>query len=208
MKHFSETGSLRQRKRRATLAKITDAGLRLFFAHGYEATTVDAIAAAAGISRRNFFYYFKTKEEILLAFQSGSIDAFHDALLQESPQQSPLDAVRSALVKVISRFASDEFVAIDRLMRSTETLRSRKSAVYERQEGALFSALCTLWPEPRRRGALRLVAMASIGALRLAIDAWYDDGGHVPIAQYLDDAFAALKSEVRSAMSHEPPRGA
>jgi len=30
----------------------------------------------------------------------------------------------------------------------------------------------------------------------------------VPIAQYLDDAFAALKSEVRSAMSHEPPRGA
>ncbi|HEV2739937.1 MAG TPA: helix-turn-helix domain-containing protein [Candidatus Elarobacter sp.] len=188
--------SPRQRKRRETFARITETGLRLFLTDGYEATTLDAIAAAAGISRRNFFYYFKSKEEILLAFQSGSSDAFRDALLKQSPRQRPLDAVHNALVKVVSRFASDEFLAIDRLMRSTETLRTRKSAVYERQEEALFSALCELWHEPRRRAALRLVAMASIGALRLAIEAWHADGGQRPIATYLNKSFAALKAEI------------
>ena len=188
--------SLRQRKRRETSARITETGLRLFLAHGYEATTLDAIATAAGISRRNFFYYFKSKEEILLAFQSGSSEAFHNALLKESARQLPLDAVHNALVKLVSQFASEEFLAIDQLMRSTEVLRTRKSAIYERQEAALFSALCELWPEPRRRGALRLVAMASIGAMRLAIDTWHADGGQRPIAEYLNDSFAELKAEI------------
>jgi hypothetical protein len=44
-------------------------GLKLFVANGYEATTLEAVAAAAGISRRTFFHYFKSKEELLLAWQ-------------------------------------------------------------------------------------------------------------------------------------------
>ncbi len=58
---------VRERKRRETLQRITDAGIRLFVEKGYEATTLDEIAAAAGISRRTFFYYFKSKDEILLS---------------------------------------------------------------------------------------------------------------------------------------------
>ena len=48
---------LRERKRRLTLDLIAKTGLKLFIENGYEATTLDAIAAAAGISRRTFFYY-------------------------------------------------------------------------------------------------------------------------------------------------------
>ncbi len=62
---------LRERKRRETLHRIAEQGLKLFLSNGYEATTLDAIAEAAGISRRTFFYYFKSKEEILLAWQDG-----------------------------------------------------------------------------------------------------------------------------------------
>jgi len=187
---------VRERKRRETIARITQTALRLFLASGYESTTLDAIAAAAGISRRNFFHYFKSKEEILLAWQSGSGDAFRDALLEETADQLPVDAVQHALVKLISQFQSDEFLAIDRLMRSTETLRTRKIAVYERQERALFSALCELWPDPRRRAALRLVAMASIGALRLAFEQWHEDGAKGPIVRYLQNSFMELRAEI------------
>ena len=63
---------LRERKRRLTLDRIAEVGLKLFVENGYEATTLDAIAAASGISRRTFFYYLKSKEDVLLAHESGN----------------------------------------------------------------------------------------------------------------------------------------
>lgn len=187
---------LRERKRRETLQRIAETGLRLFVTNGYEETTLDAIAEAAGISRRTFFYYFKSKEDILLAFQHGVADALRAAVLEEGPKQSPLDTVRDALLKLAASYQSDEMIVIDRLLRSTESLRASKQAKYVQQEQALFEALCQLWPQPKRRNALRVVAMVSIGAMRLALECWSEDGGKRPVAAYLREAFAALKSEI------------
>jgi hypothetical protein len=47
---------------------------------------------------------------------------------------------------------------------------------------ALFAALCALWPQPERRITLRLVAMISIGAMRLALESWRQDSGERPLA--------------------------
>src|SRR5580692_1923288 len=96
---------LRERKRRLTLDRIAEVGLRLFVKNGYEATTLDAIAAAAGISRRTFFYYFKSKEDVLLAARdSGFREAIRPVILDGSPDQAPLDIVRRCLIKLASRY--------------------------------------------------------------------------------------------------------
>ena len=63
---------LRERKRRETLQRIAEVGLKLFSEHGYEATTLEAIAEAAGIPPRTFFYYFKTKDEVLQFWQAAA----------------------------------------------------------------------------------------------------------------------------------------
>jgi AcrR family transcriptional regulator len=191
-----ESEGLRERKRRKTLQRIAKTALKQFIVNGYDATTLDDIAEAAGISRRTFFYYFKSKEDILLAWQSGVADAIRGAVLAESPDQAPLDAVRNALLALTSRQQSDEAIVIDRLLRSTEALRASKQAKYVQQERALFEALCELWPQPKRRDALRLVAMVSIGAMRLALETWSEEGGKRPLAKYLRDAFANLKAEI------------
>ena len=187
---------LRARKRRETLNRIAETGLKLFLAKGYEAPTLDAIAAAAGISRRTFFYYFKSKEDILLAVQSGLGGLISDALKAEPVDQAPFDATRNALLKIGSRYQTDEVVVIDRLMRSSPTLLARKQATYVEQEQSLFAALCERWPQPERRRALRLLAMLAIGALRLAIDAWSQDGASRPLNEYLREAFASLQTEI------------
>jgi AcrR family transcriptional regulator len=57
----AKKNGLRARKRRETRQRIAETGLKLFVRKGYDATTLEAIAAAAGISARTFFYYFKTK---------------------------------------------------------------------------------------------------------------------------------------------------
>jgi AcrR family transcriptional regulator len=187
----------RERKRLETLRRIAETGLKLFIAHGYEGTTLEVIAEAAGISRRTFFYYFKSKEEVLLAWQgSGFLDALRPAMLEESPHQAPLDAVRHCLLKLISRYETKESIIVDRLLRSTEALRARKQAVYVDMEQALLGAMCELWPEPKRRTSLRIVAMISIGAMRLAMETWRQENGKRPLAKYLRESFATLKAEI------------
>ena len=187
---------LRQRKRRETLQRITDAGICLFIEKGYEATTLDEIAAAAGISRRTFFYYFKSKDEILLSLQSGLGDMIVDALRDTPPEKRPVEAIRDAIIKVCALIPADDMIAIDRLMRSSEAVQARKQASYVQQEKALFEALRERWPEPARETGLRLVAMLAIGAVRLSSEAFNRESGKRPIAELLNEAFDALQLEI------------
>src|ERR1700744_5075032 len=130
---------LRERKRRETSERILEQGLKLFVRHGYEATTLDAIAEAAAISRRNLFHYFKSKEAILLAaHDSGFPQALGPAMLEASPDRAPLDAAQRCLVKLASRYETRESVVFDRLMDSTEALRARKEAVFVEAEQILW----------------------------------------------------------------------
>jgi AcrR family transcriptional regulator len=187
----------REQKRFETLQRIAETGLKLFIAQGYEETTLEAIAEAAGISRRTFFYYFKSKEEVLLAWQgSGFAQALRPTLLNESPDQTPFVAVRNCLSKLAARYVTKDSLIVDRLLRSTEALSARKQAHFVEMEEALFAALCELWPQPKRRTALRLVAMVSMGALRLAIENWRQDNGKRPLAKYLLENLAVLEAEI------------
>ncbi|RJF89222.1 TetR family transcriptional regulator [Oleomonas cavernae] len=186
---------LRGRKRRETLRRITDAGIRLFIEKGYAATTLDEIAAEAGISRRTFFYYFKSKDDILLSLQSGMGDMLVAALRSAPPDSRPLDAIRDAIVKVCAPIPADDMIAIDRLMRSSQAVQARKQATYIQHERALFEALRERWPAPERETGLRLVAMLAVGAMRLSFDALSREAGKRPIAVLLHEAFDALAAE-------------
>ena len=104
--------------------------------------------------------------------------------------------MRKTLVNHVSRYESDQMIAIDRVMRASETLMSRKQAACAAQEEALYATLCEVWRRPQRRPALRIVAMVSIGAMRLAIEAWGHQSGKRPAAKFLEEAFANLKAAI------------
>lgn len=187
---------LRERKRRETRQRITDAGICLFLERGYDATTLDAIAAAAGISRRTFFYYFKSKDDILLSLQSGVGEMLIAAVRTAPRGKRPIDAVRQAMITVCASIPADEMLAIDRLMRSSATVQARKQASYVTYEQELFAALRELWPEPGRETGLRLVAMLAIGAMRLATDALQRERTGRSFVDLLGEAFDAIETEI------------
>jgi len=182
----------RARKRRETLARITEAGISLFLEKGYDATTLDDIAARAGISRRNFFYYFKSKDEILLSLQSGMGDMIVDVLRNQPSGQRPLEAVRDAVLEVCAAIPADEMIAIDELMRTNPVVQARKQASMIEHEATLYAALREKWPEPDQAIRLRMVAMMAMGAIRLATDALHRDGGKRPFTNLLAENFDAL----------------
>jgi AcrR family transcriptional regulator len=83
------TLSLRERKKLATWRAIQSAALRLFDEQGYEATTVEQIAAAANVSRATFFNYFAGKDATLLD-QDPQERREWQALIAERPPGEPL----------------------------------------------------------------------------------------------------------------------
>jgi AcrR family transcriptional regulator len=59
------TEGLRARARGAVRGELAEIAIELFIERGYDATTVDDIALAAGVSRRSFFRYFPTKDDVV-----------------------------------------------------------------------------------------------------------------------------------------------
>ena len=139
---------LRERKKRETKKRLIEKGIALFLAKGFDATTLDEIAAAAGISRRTFFYYFTSKDEILLSLQSGIGEMLADAVRNAPANSTPIDAVRDAVVGVCNAIPTNDMIEMDRLMRTSPSVQARKQASYVQQEGEIYAALTERWPEP------------------------------------------------------------
>ena len=63
---MTDAPGLLERSRRAARAEVARVGVALFLERGFDATTMDDVAAAAGVSRRTLFRYFGSKEEVAL----------------------------------------------------------------------------------------------------------------------------------------------
>jgi AcrR family transcriptional regulator len=184
---------LRERKRQLTLDRIAETGLKLFVQNGYEATTLDAIAAASGISRRTFFSYLKSKEDVLMAHESGKFPlALRSTFLKQSSDLSPIDAARKTFLSLASTYETRESIVADRILRSVETLRLRKEALLVQMEELLAEVMYEMWPEKRRRPVLRLAAMVAIGALRIAKENWRQEEAKHPLTHHIGKAFDLL----------------
>ncbi|KKB10049.1 TetR/AcrR family transcriptional regulator [Devosia chinhatensis] len=183
---------IREAKRQETARRITQSAMALFAEQGFEATTLDAIAAAAGISRRSFFHYFRSKDDILLSQQAGLGEQLVSALSDQPDGASPLDTLFAAMRGIAASYSLEQMRAIDAMMMSIESVQARKQANYIRDEKIVLEALRSRWPMEDDM-QLRLAALFAIGVTRLSLDAWRSDGGTRPIVDYADMAFLALR---------------
>lgn len=84
---------------RSTRTRLRACGIRLIATHGYEKTTAQDIAAAAGVSTMTFFRHFPSKEDVVLGMPSDSdgVAAAEQALGAIATGTSPLEAARAVL---------------------------------------------------------------------------------------------------------------
>ncbi|MFD4461440.1 TetR family transcriptional regulator [Nocardia sp. NPDC058480] len=127
---------------------VVDQALRLFAERGYEATTVDEIAVAAGISRRTFFRQFRSKEDVIFAdheFQLASAEEF----LAGIGEGDPWDAVCEAVIGVFERFTQWRDIAARRyqVVRRVPALREREIVTVFRYERLFTEFLRGRLPE-------------------------------------------------------------
>lgn len=103
----SESPRQSGRRPSTSQAELSHVALTLFVEHGFDETTLDDIAAAAGVGRRTLFRYFASKNDL----PWGDFDALLDRLrayLDESPHELPLLDVLGAAVVEFNRVPTEE----------------------------------------------------------------------------------------------------
>jgi AcrR family transcriptional regulator len=185
---------LRQRKRQQTRERLTQAAIALFLEHGFEATTLDDIAAAADISRRNFFHYFASKEDVVFAWQDESIAALIAAVAARPPDESLLAAAENAILAMIGQLKPGQAIAIARLKRDNPALQARDQVKYEKLERALAEALDKRAGHKPEKLDARLVAMIATGAMRIGGEFWAAEGAREKPEAQAKRTFAAIRA--------------
>jgi AcrR family transcriptional regulator len=107
------------RRRAAKREQITSAARKLFLTQGFNATSMDAVTAEAGVSKQTLYAYFPTKVELLSEVLYASMNEL--ALLPPGPAQiTTLDDLREQLVEFASRLTGSllqpETIAMMRLI--------------------------------------------------------------------------------------------
>jgi AcrR family transcriptional regulator len=179
-------------KQRETHKRIEQAALALFVERGFERTSIDMIAGRAGISRRTFFHYFPSKDDIIHS-EAGEEERMASAARTLVPNLSPLEAAEHILNVIVGEFEKDDAFVIDRITRQTPALMERRHYHYACRERSLLGALLRLWPDPSKLDVLRVTAAASIGVLRFAVDAWSVHGGDLELLPFLSKGFCNLR---------------
>ena len=189
--------SLRERTRRAVQAEITGHALMLFTEQGFDDTTVEQIATAAGISERSFFRYFPTKEDVVIGDPRP-----YGLLLQSSieacpPDVPPWDALREAFGLLITAIHADPVLSLQAsaLMLSTPALRARhleKQILWE--ELLVPNIVQRLHGDPADRPLrAHAIVSAALSCLDAALNEWSRNGTRKPVENLLDAAIAAVR---------------
>jgi len=192
--------SLQERKQQLVRGELASAAWRLFGKKGYEATTVTEIAAAAGVSRRTFFRYYASKEEVLTETTDEIAEAMLEAMAQRPRAEPPLVAIQRALVPVLeSQLAlTDRSRTIIRLLRESRTLRRAMLERHALMEERLAIQLADrLGADPAKDSTPALLAFIARAMMDTTFNVWYDQG-RTDVAGLVAELFAKLAQHTRS----------
>jgi AcrR family transcriptional regulator len=199
---------IRERTRRLAQTELTAVAQDLFAAQGYDNTTVDQIAAAAGMSKRTFFRYFPSKDDLVI----GKYDLFADRMaeaLDARPKNEPVWESLRRMFDITLDYVQDEHQrarseAMDAIVRSTPQLYARYLEKMQRVQELLIGRIAMRLnddehdPSDPRPAAIVGAAFACMQAAR---HAWLLSDRSEAFGSYLDDAMATLKIDRASRMT-------
>jgi mycofactocin system transcriptional regulator len=190
----SDRASVRRGRPRGTSGRELEViALKLFTVRGYEETTVEDIAAEAGVSRRTFFRYFDSKAAVLWNEFDGEVQALRSAFLAVPPELEVLDGIRQAVVDVNYYRADDvpELRARMNLIGAVPALQASAAPHYDAWERAVSDFAATRTGQPADSLLPLAIGRTTLAACRAAYDRWLIRAD-ADLTVYLDAALRAL----------------
>lgn len=189
----------RARRKASTRRAIQQHALRLFLEKGYEETTVEEIAAAAGVSHMTFFRHFPRKEVVVEYddYDPVLVDLIVGRPADESPLEAAQSAIRSGLEQILAT-DGEALLVRTRLILQTPALQARNWTAQVATRRLIADALA------RRAGvatpdfAMEVQAAAVMAATLPALTRWAegDDTDPTALVALVDAAFGALRASL------------
>ncbi|MBY5161034.1 TetR/AcrR family transcriptional regulator [Salsipaludibacter albus] len=211
--HAADTGpadgGLRERKKRATRAALTDAGLRLVAQHGLDDVTVEQICAAVEVSPRTFFNYFTSKEEALVGPGPRPPD---DDLLAPFEAEGQAGRLLADLATVLVAHFDRHLVAHEQMVRRHDLLHREPALQMHFRAGLRRFEDRIALAVARREGRdpddpeIRLLVGIVGTSIRSALGRWSAEGGGGRPSDHVAAVFARLDRAVDSdlLLAHDP----
>ncbi|MEU3355128.1 TetR family transcriptional regulator [Streptomyces sp. NPDC037389] len=190
--------TMAQRKRQLVADELTEAALQLLALKGFDTVTIDEIAAAAGVSKRTFFRYFASKEDVVVQFLAGMGTDMRTELTDRHAEEPPSVALRHAVWVAMAACADDadhsgRALRVVQLILRTPALYAR---FLERQAQWRTDLATELAHRRRLSPATGLYPLMAAGMALTAFDAvlhrWSDSDGAEDPAGLIDEAFAVI----------------
>ncbi len=193
--------------------ELATAAMELFATKGYEATTVDEIAATAGVARRTFFRHFRSKEEAIFPDHDDTLVRAEAVLNAAPPHEHPLDTVCRGIKEVMKMYAGSPAVSVERyrLTREVPTLREREIASVARYERLFTRYLLGHFDERDHHDGnddpllAEVAASAVVTAHNHVLRRWLRAGGQGDVEAQLDHAFAIVRDTFGSGIGAGRP---
>jgi AcrR family transcriptional regulator len=186
---------LRERKKQKTRAAIREAARRLVAEHGWEAATLDRIAAGADVSASTVLRYFPVREDILLTDEN---DELLEARLRARPAgEEPLESLRAVVLDAIRTALDTEPAAVRlraRLMAEIPAVRARLTETTAATGRRLARALADRTGRAADDLEVRVFTAAVLGALRETTLYWAEHGLTDDLVDLLDRTVDTLKT--------------
>jgi AcrR family transcriptional regulator len=173
--------------------RLAQAALELFAERGFEATTVEDIAARAGLTKRTFFRHFADKREVLFGGGDDFRRAFVDAIAAAPADASPMAVVAASLEAGSAQLADRRDFA-----RRRSAVIAAHPALQERELVKLASVSAAIAAGLRERGVAEpeasLMAEAAMAVFRVAFDRWVAEDDERELGEIVAASLAALRA--------------
>ncbi len=198
----SAAGSRAAAQRLRMRRELAAAAMELFATKGYEATTVDEIAAAAGVARRTFFRHFRSKEEAIFPDHDDTLIRAEAVLNAAPAHEHPLDTVCRGIKEVMKMYAAQPDISVARykLTREVPTLREAEIASVARYERLFTRYLLGHFDERAHADdanddplLAEVAASAVVTAHNHVLRRWLRADGQGDVEAQLDHAFAIVR---------------
>jgi AcrR family transcriptional regulator len=188
---------------------VIRAAVELFAERGYKETTATDIADRAGISRRTFFYYFRSKDDILFSVDQKNLDLLTSLVSRQPRPLSDLAAVgaawkafgHSGLDTAGRKEARSRVLQLRRAAENSPLLRGKEYELHLAYEGAVARGLAQRRRLARPDRVAKAAAAMGQSLMHLVIDEWVTNARSDRddlISKYFADAMATIRQGARS----------
>jgi AcrR family transcriptional regulator len=190
--------TLAERKRQLVAEELRKAALMLLATRGFDAVTIDDIVAAAGMSRRTFFRYFASKEDVVVRFIADLGADVMDELSARPRDEPPSVALRHAIWRPLSGCADEPDHAersriVVRLVLDTPALHARWMERQIEWRAALTAEVAArLGLDPQADPYPQMAAGMAMLALDAVLQQWRPGDDERRLAELTDRAFAVV----------------